>query len=145
MKRDQDRDQDRTNMQDPSKMKNEEIYGNQLMSDAERKQYLYELGEASTPQARKEFQARHEETMRQRARQQDKDLVPPGQGKIYGGELMSMQERNEYREQLRFMESETERQQLQVQHRERMDVRAHEINLEAGVQISCVNVMLHSQ
>jgi len=130
MKRDQDRDQDRTNMQDPSKMKNEEIYGNQLMSDAERKQYRYELGEANTPEARKELQARHEVAMRERARQQDKELVPPGQGKIYGGELMSVQERNEYREQLRLMDSETERQQLQAQHRERMNERAHALNLE---------------
>lgn len=130
MKRDQDRDQDRIHMQDPSKMKNEEIYGNALMSDAEREQYRYQLGEAKTLQAQKEFQARHEETMRQRAREQNKDLVPPGQGKIYGGELMSVQERNEYREQLRLMQSDEERQQLQAQHRELMQQRAHELNLE---------------
>jgi hypothetical protein len=130
MKRDQDRDQDRIQMQDPSKIKNEEIYGNELMSNAEREQYRFQLGEAKTQQARKEFQARHEVAMRERARQQDKDLVPPGQGKIYGGELMSVQERNEYREQLRLTKSEAERQQLQVQHREQMKERARALNLE---------------
>jgi len=130
MQQDRDRDQDRTHMQDPAKMKNEEIYGNQLMSDAERNQYRYELGEKSTPEARKEYQARHEEAMRKRAQQQNQDLVPPGQGNVYGGELMSVQERNEYREQLRLIDSETGRQQFQAQHREKMNERAHALNLE---------------
>lgn len=127
---DRDRDQNRTNMPDPSKMKNEEIYGNQFMSEAERHQYRNELGKANTPEARQKYQARHEEAMRQRARQQDQDLVPPGQGPIYGGEFMSVQERNEYREQLRLFDSDAERQHYQAQHRERMNERARALNLE---------------
>lgn len=130
LKRDQDRDQDRTNMQDPSKIKNEEIYGNQLMSDAERNQYRKELGEAKTQETRQEFQAKHEEMMQQRALQQGQDLVPPGQGPVYGGEFMSVQERNEYREQLRLSDSDSERQQFQAQHREQMNERARALNLE---------------
>lgn len=129
-KQDRDRDQDRTNMPDPSKMKNEQIYGNQFMNEAERHQYRNELGKANTPESRQKYQAQHEEAMRQRARQQDQDLVPPGQGPVYGGELMSVQERNEYREQLRLSDSETERQQYQAQHRERMNERAHALNLD---------------
>ena len=117
-------------MQDPSKMKNEEIYGNQLMSDGERKQYRNGLGEANTQEARQEFQARHEETIRNRAQQQGQDLVPPGQGPVYGGEFMSVQERNEYRERLRLIDSDTERQQFQARHREQMNERAHALNLE---------------
>lgn len=130
LKRDRDRDQDRTNMQDPSKMNNEEIYGYQLMSDAERNQYRNELGEANTQETRQEFQARHEEMIRKRAMQQDRDLIPPGQGPVYGGEFMSVQERNEYREQLRLSDSESERQQFQAQHREQMNERARALNLE---------------
>jgi hypothetical protein len=117
-------------MQDPSKINNEEIYGNQLMSDAERNQYRNGLGEANTQEARRKFQAQHEEKMQQRAMQQGQDLVPPGQGSIYGGEFMSVQERNEYREQLRLFDSDAERQQFQAQHREQMSERARALNLE---------------
>ena len=130
LKRDRDRDQDRTHMQDPSRINNEQIYGNQLMSDAERKQYRNGLGEANTQEARQEFQARHEEMIRQRAQQQGQDLIPPGQGPVYGGEFMSVQERNEYRERLRLFDSETERQQFQARHREQMKERARALGHE---------------
>lgn len=49
---------------------------------------------------------------------------------IYGNEFMSVQERNEYREQLRLLGSEAERQQLQAQHREQMNERARALNLD---------------
>ena len=68
--------------------------------------------------------------MQQRAQQQGQDLVPPGQGPIYGSELMSVQERNEYREQLRLIDSDTDRQNLQVKHREQMQARAHALNIK---------------
>jgi hypothetical protein len=126
----QDRDRDRTNMQDPSKMKDQDIYGNQLMTANERKQYRKELGNAATQQSQMEFQARHEQQLQKRALEQGKDLVPPGQGPIYGGELMSVQERNQYREQLRLIGSEKEHQQLQVQHRDRINQRAAALGLE---------------
>ena len=96
-------------MQDPSKISNEEIYGNQLMSDAERNQYRNELGEANTQESRRNSRRSTKNKMQQRALQQGQDLVPPGQGPIYGGEFMSVQERNEYREQLRLSDSDTER------------------------------------
>ena len=124
----QDRDRDR--IQDPANLGNQDIYGNELMTQAERDQYRKELGNAKTEQARRELQAQHEERMQQRAQQQGRDLVPPGQGPVYGGELMSVQERNEYREQLRIIDSEAERQQFQAQHRERMDQRARALNLK---------------
>ena len=125
---DQDRDRDR--LHDPSSLRNQDIYGNEFMTPAECDQYRQELGNANTPKVRQEYQARHEEVMRQRARQQDQDLVPPGQGPLYGGELMSVQERNEYREQLRLIDSDAERQALQAQHREEMNQRAHALKIE---------------
>ena len=43
---------------------------------------------------------------------------------------MSVQERNEYREQLRLIDSDQERQQLQAQHRDRVSQRAEALGLE---------------
>ena len=125
---DQDRDRDR--IHDPANLGDRDIYGNEFMTPAERDQYRNEFGNANTQEARQEFQAKHEEMMQQRALQQGQDLVPPGQGPVYGGEFMSVQERNEYREQLRLSDSETERQQLQAQHREKVNERAHALNLK---------------
>jgi hypothetical protein len=62
--------------------------------------------------------------MQERALKQNKDLVPPGQGKIYGGELMTVQERNAYREQQRLYASEEGMQKFQAQHRVEMQERA---------------------
>jgi len=126
----QDRDRDRIHMQDPSKIKDQDIYGNELMTNAERKQYRKELGNTNSQRSREKFQAKHEEKMQKRAMQQGQDLVPPGQGPIYGGELMSVQERNQYREQLRLIDSDPEREQFQAQHRDRINQRARALDLE---------------
>ena len=126
----QDRDRDRTNIQDPANIKDQDIYGNELMTDAERKQYRNELGNSDSQQSRENMQARHEQKMQERALQQGQDLVPPGQAPVYGGELMSVQERNQYREQLRLIDSDQERQQFQAQHRDRVNQRAHALGFE---------------
>ena len=77
-----------------------------------------------------EQQAQHEQTMQERALQQGQDLVPPGQGPVYGGEFMSVQERNQYREQLRLIDSDQEREQFQAQHRDHVNQRAEALGLE---------------
>jgi hypothetical protein len=117
-------------MQDPSKIKDQDIYGNELMNSEERKQYRAQLGLANGQGEMKQFQAQHEKKMQQRALQQGQDLVPPGQGPIYGGELMTVQERNQHREQLRLCDSDEERQKVQAQHRDRVNQRAHALGLE---------------
>lgn len=126
----QDRDRDRTNIQDPANIKDQDIYGNELMTNAERKQYRNELGNSDSQQSRENMQFQHEQKMQERALQQGQDLVPPGQGPVYGGELMSVQERNQYREQLRLIDSDEERQQYQAQHRDRVNQRAHALGFE---------------
>jgi len=126
----QDRDRDRIHMQDASKMRDQDIYGNQLMTAAERKQYRKKISSANTQQERERIQAQHEQKMQQRALSQGKDLVPPGQGPIYGGEFMTVQERNQYREQLRQMDSDPEREKFQAQHRDRINQRANALGLE---------------
>jgi hypothetical protein len=126
----QDRDRDRRNIHDPSKMKDQDIYGNKLMTTEERKRYRKGLGNSDTQGSQEQFQSQHEEKMQQRALQQGQDLVPPGQGPIYGGEFMTVQERNQYREQLRLSDSESERQRLQAQHRDQVNQRANALGFE---------------
>ena len=127
---DPDQDRDRDRLQDPANLKDQDIYGNQLMSDAERRQYRNELGNSNTQESRMQLQAQHEQKMQERALQQGQDLVPQGQGPVYGGELMSVQERNQYREQLRLIDSDQEREQFQAQHRDRVNQRAKALGLE---------------
>ena len=122
--RDMDRDRDRLHQKDSSNLRDRDIYGSDLMSKQELDKYREQLVKAETNREREQFQIRHEEKMKQRAAQQGKDLVPPGQGPIYGGERMTAKERNAYREQLRLAGSEKEKQQLQAQHQEKMDQRA---------------------
>ena len=78
---------------------------------------------------------------RDQARQhsQDRDRVhdpahaQPEDRPIYGQQMMSVQERNQYREQLRVLGEDTEEgTRFQAQHREQMQVRAKEqgVNLD---------------
>ena len=122
--RDRIQDRDRLHVTDPASLRDDDIYGSALMSEEELKQYRNQLMNMETVQAREQYQAQHEEMMQERAQKQGKDLVPPGQGPIYGGELMTVQERNQYREQLRHMDSDEEREKFQARHQEQMNLRA---------------------
>lgn len=123
-------DQDRIRSQDSAKLRDEDVYGHELMSRDELNQYRIELRERATAEERKQFQLEHEERMRERAAIQHRDLVPPGQGPIYGGNLMSVEERNEYRERLRRIESEEERTRFEALHREEMRKRSQALQIE---------------
>jgi len=68
---------------------------------------------------------------RDRDRDQDRTHAPDNAGSgnqgIYGQELMSVEERNQYREQLRLVESDPQQKtRLEAKHREEMQVRARE-------------------
>jgi hypothetical protein len=126
----QAQDRMRIETQDRVWIRDEEVYGHELMTRQELNQYREQMQKMQTARAREQFQAQHEEKMRERALQQNKDIVPPGQGPIYRGELMSVQERNEYREQLRIIESEEERAGFLARHREKMDQRAEAVHEE---------------
>ena len=74
---------------------------------------------------------RKSEPSRDRDRDQDRTKAPEhapyGEDPIYGGELMSVQEHNQYREQLQLTESDPQaRTRLEAQHREEMQKRASE-------------------
>ena len=134
MDQDQDRDRvqdrDRLHITDPASLREEDIYGSTMMTDEELKLYRNQLENMETVEAREHYQIKHEAKMHERAQLQGKDLVPPGQGPIYGGELMTVQERNKYREQLRHMDSEEEREKFQAQHQEQMNLRAKALELD---------------
>jgi hypothetical protein len=127
---DQDQDRDRLHVTDPASMRDDDIYGSAMMSEEELKQYRNQLMNMESVEAREQYQIKHEAKMQERAQLQGKDLVPPGQGPIYGGELMTAQERNEYREQLRHMDSDEEREKFQAQHQEQMNLRAKALELD---------------
>lgn len=121
---------DRGPKQEPANLKDEEIYGHELMSADEIVRYRQQLGKRMTAAERARYQREHEERMRARALQQSRDLVPPGQGPIYGGKLMSVEERNEYRETLRTIRSDAERVQFEARHRAEMQKRARALKID---------------
>ena len=52
---------------------------------------------------------------------------------IYGGNLMTVEERNRYREQLRALGSDAEREAFLARHREEMQLRARERGIEPEI------------
>ena len=127
---DRDRVQDRLKIHDPANPKDQDVDGGESMTKAEHNQYQGQTGMSGEQGSGKEVQAQYEKQVQQRAMNQGADLAPPGQGPIYGGELMSAQERNEYREQLRLHESQGDGQKFQAQHRAKMQERAREQDIE---------------
>lgn len=121
--RDRDRDQDRTHAPDFARLSDHDIYGNELMSMQERNQYRDQLQNAASSAERKQVEEQHREMIQVRAKTQGVDVTPPGKG-IYGGAAMTVEERNQYREQLRMIGSDEERLQFMAQHREEMQMRA---------------------
>lgn len=128
--RDRTRDQDRTNRPDFSSLENRDIYGSEIMSKQERKRYRQELSQAASADERARIEARHQEQMHKRAEQRGVTIEPPGKD-IYGGGLMSVEERNRYREQLRLIgEDEQKRTRFMADHKEQMQKRAQAQGLD---------------
>ncbi len=121
--RDRLRDQDRTGAPDFSRLSDDDIYGRELMSGEERNAYRRQLQEAATPEARRRIEEQHRNTILERAQARGVKVAPPGQG-IYGGALMSVEERSRFREQLRSIGSAEERRAFLAQHRVSMQERA---------------------
>lgn len=124
--RDQDRDRDRIHQSDYLKLSDNDIYGSELMTAQERNQYRQRLQEADSEAGRNRVEEQHQEQMQKRAENQGVAIKSPGQG-IYGGALMTVQERNQYRERLQSIDSnEQEKKQFLAQHREEMQIRARQ-------------------
>jgi Spy/CpxP family protein refolding chaperone len=66
-----------------------------------------------------------------RTRLQDQDqtkdqIQDRTQDRIYGSQLMTEEERNQYRKQMRSAKTDKEREQIRAEHHERMQIRAKE-------------------
>lgn len=120
---DRDRDQDRTHAPDFARLSDQDIYGSEVMSMQERNEYRNQLQNAASMEERQQIEARNREMVQAKAKSQGVNLAPPGQG-IYGGAVMSVEERNQFREELRLIDSDEERLQFMAQHREEMQARA---------------------
>ena len=95
-----------------------------------------ERGQKDFDRDRMRQRDRISEPSQDRDRDQDRTHAPDeagnGNQEIYGSELMSVEERNQYREQLRLAESNPEaKAKLMEQHREQIQIRAK----EQGVKI----------
>lgn len=73
------------------------------------------------------------------SQQQNQDRIGQAEGGagngIYGGNLMTTQERSQYREQLRVLQSEQERNEFTARHREQMQQRSK----QRGVPVEVTN------
>ena len=122
--RDRDRTQDRTHAPDFAKLKDDDIYGSELMTRRERNEYRRKLQTADNAEARERIRSEHQHEMQVRAEERGLELKPTAEGPIYGGALLTQQERNEYRARLLEMDSTSDRGHFLAQHREKMQARA---------------------
>ena len=71
---------------------------------------------------------------RERTQAQASPGSPQAAGKgIYGGNLMTLEERNQYREQFGRLQTDQERNEYKARHSEQMQLRAKERGVEAKV------------
>ena len=107
-------------------LSDDDIYGRELMSAEERNAYRKQLQAAGTREERARIEAAHRHEILVRAEQRNVNIAPPGKG-IYGGALMSVEERSRYREQLRQLDSDPQaRAKFMAGHRATMQARARE-------------------
>lgn len=118
------RDRDRVHAPGFANLKKGDIYGNELMTRQERKAYRQELSGAGTAEERARIEASHRKEMQARAEKRGVTIEPPGKD-IYGGALMSVEERNRYREELKLIGRDSEkRTRFVADHKEKMQLRA---------------------
>lgn len=125
--KDQDRDrmhdQDRLHHPDFSRLQDDDIYGRELLTAEERNAFRRQLQQAESAEERRRIEEQHREMVHERAEERGVQLAPPGRG-IYGGAMMSIEERARYREQLQMLDSEAARRQFMSEHRQSMQERA---------------------
>ena len=78
------------------------------------------------------LQTRERDRTQDQAQTQTKASAGGGEG-IYGGNLMTVQERNQYRAELGGLQDEQQRKEYEARHREQMQLRAKERGIEPEV------------
>jgi len=80
------------------------------------------------------MQTRERTQDREQAQTQTQTQASKGAGEgIYGGNLMTVQERNQYRAELGALKTDEERLEYKARHRERMELRAKERGIDPQV------------
>lgn len=123
-----DQQRDRARDQVHSPLRDQDIYGHELMSAEERERYRQEIRNAETAEERERLRSEHQAEIRSRAEARGVDPAPASEGPIYGGALMTAEERNAYREELRRLGDD--RRSFMAEHREKMQQRAKERGIE---------------
>ncbi|MCP5180371.1 MAG: hypothetical protein H6993_08185 [Pseudomonadales bacterium] len=123
-RRDRVRDQDQAHAPDLGTLRDEDIYGHEVMSRREMNAYRNRLASVDDDAAREQLRAEHQREVRARAKEKGVDLKPSAEGPIYGGAMLTLQERNEYRARLRALDSDAARGEFLARHREEMQARA---------------------
>lgn len=126
--RDRSQDQDQLHVQDRDHLRTQDIYGSELMTREERRQYRDRIQEMQTVQEWAQFRSEHQAQMLARARAQGADLPAP----FYGQQLMTDLERAQLQRQLQAATSEQEREQIRAENRNVMQERAREHQIPLG-------------
>lgn len=117
---------DRLLSQDRDRIRDQDIYGNQLMSAEERAQYRDRLQKAENDREWARIRAEHQQEIQARARAQGVDLEPP----IHGQHMMTMEERSRFMTRMQQARGEAEREIIRNEHREFIRNRARELGME---------------
>lgn len=117
---------DRLLSQDRDRIRDQDIYGNQLMSAEERAQYRDRLQKAENDREWARIRAEHQQEIQARARAQGVDLEPP----IHGQHMMTMEERSRFTSRMQQARGEAEREIIRNEHREFIRNRARELGME---------------
>jgi len=118
--------QDRLLSQDRDRIRDQDIYGHQLMSAEERSQYRDRLQKAANDRDWARIRAEHQREIQARARAQGADLEPP----IHGQHMMTMEERARFLTRMQEAQGEAERELIRNEHREFIRIRARELGME---------------
>lgn len=108
------------------RLRNRDIYGGDLMSSEERRQYRDRVNAASSDREWAQMREQHMNEMRARAQAQGSPLPAP----VYGEHMMTRQERNEYQQRIGSAASAAERERIQSEHREMIRARAAQLGLD---------------
>lgn len=123
------------------------VYGRQLMTQEEAQQYRERMRNADTAEERARIRAEHHQNMQARAREQGVELAPMGERRgmgpgsrtdqgmgqgagMYGQQLMTQQEMQQYRERMRNADTAEERARIRAEHRQDMQARARQQGVE---------------
>lgn len=110
-----------------SRMRDDDIYGSEMMTAEERDRYRDRLENASSDKEWAQIRAEHQAEIQQRAKLAGKPIEPP----VYGEHMMSAEERARFTQRLQDAAGAAEREQIQNEHRAFIQDRARELGMAA--------------